>query len=79
LTPLSTPILSRIRIQATLEGLPGDINGDDRVDSEDLLRVLGRWKEAITGDSPEDLHPNGAIGPLDLVLFQSFWRVSLDI
>lgn len=78
-TPLSTPILSRIRIQASVEGLPGDINKDDRVDSEDLLRILGRWKEAIAVDSPEDLHPNGVIDPLDLVLFQSFWRVSLDI
>ncbi len=50
---------------------PGDINGDGRVDSRDLLSLLASWGSDDGG--PADLDGDGVVGPLDLEILLGAW------
>lgn len=77
LTPetVATDVSIDADIQATrINHVPGDINGDGYVGSDDLLAVLAAWGPC-DASCPEDLDGNGVVGVPDLLLLLEYWTV----
>lgn len=51
---------------------PGDLNGDGRVDGEDLTRLLGVWG-SCEGGCAEDLDGDEAVDGADLSILLAYW------
>jgi hypothetical protein len=56
-----------------LPGLPGDVDGDQAVDFNDLLRVLGAWGDCESEDCPEDLDGDGDVDLDDVLRVLANW------
>ncbi|MFM1823026.1 MAG: hypothetical protein RI967_1292 [Planctomycetota bacterium] len=56
-------------IECDAGGLPGDLNGDGRVDAADLAVLLAAWGTS----GPGDLNLNGTVEGADLALLLSGW------
>ena len=53
---------------------PGDIDGDNDVDIQDLLELLGTWGAcANPKDCPSDLDHDDAVGIGDLLILLAYW------
>lgn len=52
---------------------PADINGDDTVDVDDLITLIGDWGPC--GDCPADINNDGDVGADDLLLVLAAWGV----
>ena len=65
--------VDNIRFAACLApGCPGDLDGNGRVDGEDLTRLLGVW--GACGEAcPEDLDGDGSADGADLAILLGFW------
>ena len=51
--------------------IPGDVNGDGIVNTEDLLLLLGAWGECP--GCPEDLNGDGVVNTEDLLILLGNW------
>lgn len=77
LTPESTSWQTEIdaSIEAThLATIPGDIDGDGIVGTNDLLAILAAWGPC-TGSCPEDLDGDGEVAVTDVLLVISWWSI----
>jgi hypothetical protein len=56
-------------------GVPGDINGDGSVSTEDLLLLLAAWGKCPgpAGECPADLDGDGTVSTADLLILLSNW------
>jgi len=64
-----------IRINTEEEFL-ADFNQDGFVDREDLLEIIGRWKQSVSDGHPPsktDLNADGTVDALDLFEFERRW------
>ena len=52
------------------DSIPGDINGDDRVNGLDLAQVLAQWG---TANADADLDNDGTVGGPDLTILLAYW------
>ena len=60
--------------------LPGDVNGDGKVDIEDLVlfaRAFGSKKGDVTFDARADFNNDGFVDGLDLILLAYNWGESI--
>lgn len=74
LTPTTTTGLLTItgQLEAIADNaLPGDVNGDGVVGTDDLLAILSAWGNC--GSCPEDLTNDGLVGVDDVLLVVSEW------
>jgi hypothetical protein len=55
-----------------LAGVPGDLNGDNRIGPDDLALLLGAWGTSGAG-SDADLNGDGIVGPADLAILLGAW------
>ncbi len=51
----------------------GDVNGDNKVDVNDLLRVILDWGDCPSTDCPSDLNLDGMVGLDDLLIVVKSW------
>ncbi|MFO0838082.1 MAG: thrombospondin type 3 repeat-containing protein [Phycisphaerae bacterium] len=54
--------------------LPGDVDGDDDVDSSDLGVLLGNWSLTVPPNSSGDLDGDGVVGSADLGILLANWQ-----
>ena len=57
-------------IKAPMLSIPGDINGDGVVNTEDLLMLLGAWGNP---GGPEDINGDGIVNTEDLLILLGNW------
>ena len=60
-----------VQIWATLSAIPGDINGDGIVNTEDLLALLAAWGPCP--ECPEDINGDGTVNTSDLLILLANW------
>jgi hypothetical protein len=65
--------LDNITIETTGgETIPGDVDGDGVVDTNDLLLLLADWGDC-TGECPADFDGNGVVDTDDLLVLLANW------
>ena len=64
-------------VTETVEGLPGDLNGDGSVNSADLDLVRGSWGTTVEPNTGGDADGDGFVSSADLDIVRGNWGTSL--
>jgi hypothetical protein len=63
------PAAMAVTLRGPAAGLPGDFNGDNKVNAADLTILLGNWGGSGVGD----INGDGSVGAQDLAALLSAW------
>jgi hypothetical protein len=72
---ITPPIDIYLVLNPTIQGTPGDVNGDGTVDADDLVAVVLAWGDCPAPPSacPADVNGSGSVDADDLVMVILLW------
>lgn len=75
-TPTVTPSLTLLPTDTPYSA---DIDENNKVDTSDLLRMLGVWNSEVQSASPEDLNDDTQLDMEDLLIFAEQWQAATGV